>query len=376
MGDDQKRILRISIALLLPFLTCGIQWLLWSIISPYVWFLFFPTIFFSSRIGGKVAGLVSTFMSAALVVFVFIPPQLSLLGKSPANLLSVGVFLVMGALFSYTHERLEQARHRASEAQESARAANEKLLEAMITRLRAEHLQAEEELRKRNIDLEQFLYTTSHDLRTPLVTVKTFLGFLENDLITGNLKQVAQDLQFIHSAADKMKTLLDGLLELSRIDRVETPSVRFSLAELLSDVLDSMDGFISERNADIRLPGTDLVLLGDPGRLGQVWQNLIENAVKFGRHDSSPLVELGILETGAETVFFVRDNGIGIELQYDTRIFKLFEKLDPGSPGSGMGLCMVQRIVEKSGGRIWVESEGAGTGACFCFTLPDALEQG
>jgi PAS domain S-box-containing protein len=236
--------------------------------------------------------------------------------------------------------------------------------------------QAEEELHRKNADMEQFLYTTSHDLRTPLVTVKTFLGFLENDLITGNLKQVAQDLQFIHGAADKMKILLDGLLELSRINLVESPAVKVSLAEVLDDVLDDMAVFISERNAEIRLLETDLTLVGDRGRLGQVWQNLIENAVKFCRHDSTPQVELGIRETAEETVFFVRDNGIGIELQYNTRIFKIFEKLDPGSPGTGMGLCMVQRIVEKSGGRIWVESEGIGTGACFCFTLPDALEQG
>lgn len=230
--------------------------------------------------------------------------------------------------------------------------------------------QRTEELRKKNADMEQFLYTASHDLRSPLVTVKTFLGFLESDMAGGNRERVAQDLQYIHSAADKMEMLLNELLELSRIDHVESLPVRVSLTEVLTEVLGALAGVIKERKVDIHLPDTDLMLFGDRSRLCQIWQNLIENAIKYSRNDSIPRIELGVQRESGETVFFVRDNGIGIAPEYRTKIFKMFEKMDPKSPGAGLGLSMIQRIVEKCGGRVWVESEGSGKGSCFYFTLP------
>ncbi len=148
MGLDSKSNIRILLALLLPFVTCGVQWLFWSIFAPFVWFLFFPTVFFSSRIGGKGAGVISTVISAILVVYFFIPPQLSFIGKTPSNLYSVLLFLFMGVLFSYTHERLERADRRAVEAQEATRIANEQLQEARIGRLEAEQRLAEKTLRE------------------------------------------------------------------------------------------------------------------------------------------------------------------------------------------------------------------------------------
>jgi len=235
--------------------------------------------------------------------------------------------------------------------------------------------QAEVELQKKNADMEQFIYTVSHDLRTPLVTIKTFMGYLEGDMAGGDRERVAQDLQFIHSAADKMKLLLDELLEISRVDRVEIPHVRISLLEVLTEVLDTMAGVIDERNVDIRLPETDPVLLVDRQRFSQIWQNLIENAIKYSRKDSIPRIELDVRQDGGETIFIVSDNGIGIDPRYHSRIFGIFDKLDPKSPGAGLGLSMVQRIVEKSGGRVWVESQGNDSGACFFFTLPHAMDQ-
>lgn len=148
MGLDSKSNIRILLALLLPFVTCGVQWLFWSVFAPFVWFLFFPTVFFSSRIGGKSAGVISTVISAILVVYFFIPPQLSFIGKTPSNLYSVLLFLFMGVLFSYTHERLERADRRAVEAQEATRIANEQLQEARIGRLEAEQRLAEKTLRE------------------------------------------------------------------------------------------------------------------------------------------------------------------------------------------------------------------------------------
>jgi PAS domain S-box-containing protein len=225
------------------------------------------------------------------------------------------------------------------------------------------------ELQKKNAEIEQFIYTVSHDLRSPLVTIKTFTGYLESDMTGSTDERVAQDLQFIHSAADKMKLLLDELLEMSRIDRIETPPVRVSLMEVVTEALDTLAGVINERKVDIHLPATDLMLLC------QIWQNLIENAIKYSRNASIPRIELGVQQMNGETIFFIKDNGIGIESQYYSKIFGIFEKLDHKSPGAGMGLSMIQRIIEKGGGRIWVESEGVGRGACFFFTLPDVVVQ-
>ena len=146
MEPNKNRVLYIVLALLLPFVTCGVQWLFWSTISPFVWFFFFPTVFFSSRIGGKSVGLVSTVISALLVVYFFIPPQLSFAGKQNNNLYSVVVFLFMGVVFSITHDRLERANRQAVEAVEASRIANEQLQEARIGRLKAERKLAEDHL--------------------------------------------------------------------------------------------------------------------------------------------------------------------------------------------------------------------------------------
>jgi PAS domain S-box-containing protein len=239
-----------------------------------------------------------------------------------------------------------------------------------------ERKKAEVELQKKNAEIEQFIYTVSHDLRSPLVTVKTFLGYLECDMTGRDQERIDQDLQFIHGAADKMKLLLDELLEMSRIDRIETPPVKVSLKEVLVEALDVLAGVISERKVDIHLPATDLMLFGDRPRLCQIWQNLIENAIKYSSDSSIPRIELGIQQMSGETVFFVKDDGIGIDPRYSKKIFGIFEKLNPKSDGAGLGLSMIQRIVEKCGGRIWVESVVGKKGSCFYFTLPLVVVQG
>lgn len=235
--------------------------------------------------------------------------------------------------------------------------------------------EAEEELQKRNAEIEQFIYNVSHDLRSPLVTVKTFMEYLENDMVEGDQARVSEDLQFIHNAANKMKLMLDELLEMSRIGSVITPPVQVLLMDVVNEALDALAGVINERKVDIHLPETDLMLFGERPRLCQIWQNLIENAIKYSRDDSTPCIELGVKILNDETIFFVKDNGKGVDPQYHSKIFGIFEKLNPDSPGAGIGLSMVQRIVDKCGGRIWVESAGSDQGSCFLFTLPKAVVQ-
>jgi signal transduction histidine kinase len=229
-------------------------------------------------------------------------------------------------------------------------------------------------LQDKNAEIERLIYTVSHDLRSPLVTVKTFLGYLENDMAGDDRERVGQDLQFIHAAADNMELMLNELLELARIGQVSLARDRVSLREILDEVLGALAGDIRERAVDIHLPDTELILYGDRACLCRIWQNLIENAIKYSRDDSPASIELGLRQEGGETVFFVQDNGIGIDPRFHDKVFGIFEKLDPNSAGVGIGLSMVKRIVEKSGGRIRVESAGVGLGSTFRFTLPLATD--
>jgi PAS domain S-box-containing protein len=231
----------------------------------------------------------------------------------------------------------------------------------------------EKELSEKNTELERFTYTVSHDLKSPLVTVKTFLGYLEQDLAGPDKERVKQDVAYMHTAADKMGQLLDELLNLARVGRKMNPAERVTFKELAQEAVRLVAGRISTGGAEVQVADAAVVLAGDRPRLMEIWQNLVENACKFMGNQPKPRVEIGVEQRGSETVFFVRDNGAGIDPRYQEKVFGLFEKLDPKGEGTGMGLTLVKRIVELYKGRIWVESPGLGQGANFLFTLPGAV---
>ena len=233
-----------------------------------------------------------------------------------------------------------------------------------------ERKQAEKELEARNDELTRFNYTVSHDLKSPLVTIKTFLGYLESDMAKADPERVAQDLGFIHTAADKMNNLLNELLAMSRVGRVVNPAVEAPLQDIVQEVLALVAGRITERGVRVQVTQEPVLLYGDRVRLVEVFQNLIDNAVKFMGEQSEPLIEIGAEEKNGLSFFFVRDNGMGIDTRYKDKLFGLFEKLNPDMEGTGLGLALVKRIIELHGGKIWFESEGQGKGACFWFTLP------
>ena len=231
----------------------------------------------------------------------------------------------------------------------------------------------ERELIEKSAELERFTYTVSHDLKSPLVTVKTFLGYLEQDLLNPDVERVKQDVGYMRTAADKMGQLLDELLNLARVGRKSNPSVRVTFQELAREAVRLVAGRISTSHAEVQVADAAVVLEGDRPRLVEIWQNLVENACKFMADQPKPRVEIGVEKRGAETVFFVRDNGMGIEPRYHEKVFSLFDKLNPKLEGTGMGLALVKRVVELYKGRIWVESGGPGQGANFLFTLPAAV---
>ena len=228
---------------------------------------------------------------------------------------------------------------------------------------------AEEELRKKTAEMEQFTSLISHDLKSPLVTIKTFLGFLEKDLAADKAASVVKDLAYIHGAADKMERLLNELLEFVRIGHARNAPEAVPLQEIVNEVAALVAGQIVSKGVPIEITREPVWLHGDRVRLVQIFQNLVDNAVKFLGDQPDPRIEIGAELEGGEIVLFVRDNGKGIDLRHSPKLFGLFEKLDPNTPGSGIGLAMVRRIVEAHGGRIRAESDGPGKGTTFRFTL-------
>lgn len=227
------------------------------------------------------------------------------------------------------------------------------------------------QLEANNAELERFTYTVSHDLRNPLVTIKGFVGMLEKDLREGREDKIANDLQRIENAADKMHLLLADLLELSRIGRLMNPPEELNLSQVINEAIESLDARLRSNHVIIHCSLDFPAVYGDRIRLREVFENLIDNAAKYTGSQPEPMIEIGTRNNPNETVFYVRDNGLGIEPQFQKRIFGLFDKLNPTSEGTGIGLALVKRIVEVHGGKIWVESEGLGKGSTFCFTIPD-----
>jgi signal transduction histidine kinase len=180
-----------------------------------------------------------------------------------------------------------------------------------------------------------------------------------------------KDLGRISRATVRMDDLLKDVLELSRIGRLVNKPQDVPFGDLVSDALEIVHGRLEERRITLQAQPNLPLVHGDKPRLIEVLQNLMDNAAKYMGDQREPVIEIGMqgYDASNRPVFFVRDNGMGIAPEYHERIFRLFDKLDATSEGTGVGLALVKRIIEFHGGRIWVESE-AGKGSTFLFTLP------
>jgi len=237
-------------------------------------------------------------------------------------------------------------------------------------RVEAERELVIQELESKNAELERFTYTVSHDLKSPLITIGGFVGLLEEDARLGNMEKLHKDLEHIRAAKDKMHRLLNELLELSRIGRIMNPPSDTPFEDIVKEAIALAKGRLMAGNVQVEVQKDLASVNGDRSRLVEVMQNLIDNAAKFSRDQQDPQVEIGMRKENGENVFFVKDNGIGVDPKFHQKVFDLFSKLDVYSDGTGVGLALVKRIIEVHGGRIWVESDGHGTGSTFCFTLP------
>jgi PAS domain S-box-containing protein len=228
------------------------------------------------------------------------------------------------------------------------------------------------ELENKNSELERFTYTVSHDLKSPLVTINGFLGYLEQDAASGNMERLSRDAFRIRDAVNKMQQLLNELLQLSRVGRMVNVFENVPFEDLIHEALDVSHGRLEARRVTVEVSPDLPTVYVDKPRVIEVLQNLLDNAAKYMGNQPNPRIEIGQKGEDPENdklVFFIKDNGMGIASEYHERIFGLFNKLDPKSEGTGVGLALVKRIIEVHGGRIWVESK-PGEGATFYFTLP------
>jgi PAS domain S-box-containing protein len=228
-----------------------------------------------------------------------------------------------------------------------------------------------ERLERINAELQDFAYIASHDLSEPLRMITSYLQLLQRRY-QGQLDETADE--FIHYAVDgaeRMKSLIDDLLQYSRVGSAEVQRLPVDVDAVLDGVLRSLEGAILERGATIK-HGSLGTVRGDGTQVGQLLQNLIANAIKFARPDVPAEVEIERIDEPREWHVVVRDNGIGIEERYAERIFKMFGRLHGREQyeGTGIGLAICRRITDRHGGRIWVEST-PGSGSAFHVSIPD-----
>lgn len=228
------------------------------------------------------------------------------------------------------------------------------------------------EVHRKNEELEQFAYAASHDLQEPLRMVAQYAALMERDL-RKKYPEVLQDeafqvyLKHLVGGAERSKRLIDGLLQFSRVGRSATFG-QISLDVAMTEAIEMLNGAVADAGATItRDPLPEAY--GDLTMISRVFLNLVGNSIRFAREGVPPVVHVSCEDGGEEWILSVADNGIGIDPRHSERIFVIFQRLNPQKEGTGIGLAVSKKIVERHGGRIWVESEGRGHGAALRFTI-------
>ena len=225
------------------------------------------------------------------------------------------------------------------------------------------------ELSETNIELESFAYSVAHDLRAPLRHIAGYSGALTQDYASSLDAEGIRRLRKIADSASQMGRLVDDLLALSQVGRQQLSFQETSLGSLVAQVVEDLAPEFGGRDVEWQI-GELFSAQCDSGLMKQVFTNLLSNAVKYSRRQQHALIQVGQIRQNGERVIFVRDNGVGFEMQYADKLFGVFQRLHKARDfeGTGVGLAIVQRIIRKHGGRIWVEA-ALDQGATFFFTL-------
>lgn len=376
MGTNQGNGLptkRVVLAIFLPLLAFGLQWLLWPVIHPLVWFLFYPAVFYSSRIGGVVAGMVSTLLSAVLVLWFFMEPRFSVVLADPMGWFSIIAFIFMGWLFCMAHESLRRSKAATEKALAEVRAVNDRLLDAngRIT-----------ELYEKTVELDNlrttFFTNVSHELRTPLALI---LGPVANRLSATALGDPGRgDLEIIDRNARLLYRHVTDLLDLAKLDagKLVPRYAKLDLARLVSFAASCFESMAREKGLDfhVELPES-LSCQADDEKLRRILLNLLSNAFKFtptGGH-----VLLSLEEDAGMARIVVADDGPGVPEAMRQAVFERFRQVDDGANrrhgGTGLGLAIAKEFAVMHGGDIALSPAKHG-GAMFTVSLPLAAPDG
>ncbi|MBC7950644.1 MAG: PAS domain S-box protein [Rhodospirillaceae bacterium] len=230
----------------------------------------------------------------------------------------------------------------------------------------------EDELSRSNSELEQFAYAVSHDLREPLRMVAAYMQLLQRRLGPGLSTEAEEFIGFAVDGAKRMDRMLVALLEYSRVGRIGQPMDWINSRQALEEALLFLSPVINQTNAVITVTGEWPEIFASADEIERLFQNLLGNALKYHQDGSVPVIQLAARQQGGEWRFSFTDNGIGIASDQIGRLFKVFQRLHANNryEGSGIGLALCRKIVQRHDGRIWVESPGPGEGSTFVFTLP------
>ncbi len=274
----------------------------------------------------------------------------------------------LGELVDAFNGMLEQIQRRDSELQHAKDVLEERVRERTL-----ELQQRNEELNQSNKELDDFAYIASHDLKEPLRGIHNFSSFLLEDYAAKLDDEGRSKLETLMRLTRRMETLIDSLLQFSRLGRVDLAIDRVDLNEIVAEILDSLAISLKEEGVEARVPRRLPVVRADRVRVGEIFYNLIVNAMKYNDKPEK-WIEIGWRENpDGPPVFYVRDNGIGIPEKHHDAVFRIFKRLhgrDKYGGGTGAGLTIVRKIVERHHGRIWLESS-AGEGTTFYFTLQE-----
>ena len=277
------------------------------------------------------------------------------------------LFLIVISQMISRQKHLIQTRAALSQSEDDRQALGKEVKQRQLIEKDRKRLVVD--LEHRNDELERYAYTVSHDLKSPLITIKGFAGFLEQDVEQGNTAKVIADVARINEAVQTMSNLLEDILKLSKVNLVPELFVEVSLDETIAKSITLVTGEIESHAVDVRVELNLPIVKGEPQHLIEVFQNLISNAVKFMGEQNNPVIEIGATKQGDRVLCYVKDNGVGIAKEYQQRVFNLFERLETDTEGTGLGLSIVKRIIERHGDKIQIDSD-LGKGCKFYFTLP------
>lgn len=325
-------------------------WPLHALGLRLAWLTFYPAVMGAALYGGFSAGLLGAFLSCLTILYlwpVFVDQPFI---RDSTDWLGMAVFFATCTMISSVAEAMLRARAREKHANEQQEAANIKLQEA-------------------NKELEAFAYSVSHDLRAPLRHIDGFADLLYKHATAALDEKGKRYLKTISDSTKVMGVLIDELLGFSRMGRVEMRRAKTNLKQLVQQEIASLSQDIQGRTIDWKvnpLPEVE----ADPSMLKLVLQNLISNAVKYTRTRERGEIEIGCSANDNQHIFYVRDNGVGFNMNYADKLFGVFQRLHGSEEfeGTGIGLANVRRIIQRHGGRTWAEGK-VNEGATFFFTL-------